>query len=288
MSLPAVFEAFGPLADAVGKSGVLRLRLEPRRGRTAVADQYWRIPLQLMPPSYQDDDDEAYFYLLNPTGGIVQGDRLLTEITLSPGARSVISTQSATKVYRMDEGYAEELNRYTLHGDAVLECLPDQTIPFAGSRFYRSTRLDLDPGSTLILTDLLAAGRVARGERFGFEQLFVEVDVRVAGERRLVDRLQLAPSDGSLDRLGLWDGYEYYGSLYAYSPRLDAALAAALAELIEARDGAYGGAGQPAPNFAIARMLAHTTWEIREILFNAWDLLRRGLVGKPARQLRKL
>ncbi|MBI3628218.1 MAG: urease accessory protein UreD [Candidatus Rokubacteria bacterium] len=124
-------------------------------------------------------------------------------------------------------------------------------------------------------------------ERFGFEQLFVEVDVRVAGERRLVDRLQLAPSDGSLDRLGLWDGYAYYGSLYAYSPRLDAALAAALAELIEARDGAYGGAGQPAPNFAIARMLAHTTWEIREILFSAWDLLRRGLVGKPARQLRK-
>lgn len=288
MSLPAVFEAFGPLADAVGKSGVLRLRLEPRRGRTAVADQYWRIPLQVMPPSYQDADDEAYFYLLNPTGGIVQGDRLLTEVTLSPGARSVISTQSATKVYRMDEGYAEELNRYTLHGDAVLECLPDQTIPFAGSRFYRSTRLDLDPGSTLILTDLLAAGRVARGERFGFEQLFIEVDLRVAGERRLVDRLQLAPSDGSLERLGLWDGYAYYGSLYAYSPRLDAPLVTALAELIEARDGAYGGAGQPAPNVAIARMLAHTTWEIREILFDAWDLLRREVVGKPARQLRKL
>ncbi|PYM04422.1 MAG: hypothetical protein DMD82_14475 [Candidatus Rokuibacteriota bacterium] len=288
MSLPAVFETFGPLTDEVGKSGVLRLRLEPRWGRTAVADQYWRIPLQVMPPSYQDDDDEAYFYLLNPTGGIVQGDRLLTEITLSPGARSVISTQSATKVYRMDEGYAEELNRYTLHGDAVLECLPDQTIPFAGARLYRSTRLDLDPGSTLILTDLLAAGRVARGERFGFEQLFVEVDVRVAGGRRLLDRLQLAPSDGSLARPGLWDGYAYYGSLYAYSPRLDAALAAALAERIEARDGAYGGAGQPAPNFAVARMLAQTTWEIREMLFDAWDLLRRELVGKPARRLRKL
>lgn len=288
MSLPAVFETFGPLADEVGKSGVLRLRLEPRQGRTAVADQYWRIPLQVMPPSYQDDDDEAYFYLLNPTGGIVQGDRLLTEVTLSPGARSLISTQSATKVYRMDEGYAEELNRYALHGDAVLECLPDQTIPFAGSRFYRSTRLDLDPGSTLILTDLLAAGRVARGERFGFEQIFVEVEVRVAGERRLVDRLQLAPADGSLDRLGLWNAYAYYGSLYAYSPRLEATLAAALAELIEARGGVYGGAGQPAPNFAIARMLAPTTWEIREILFDAWDLLRRELVGKPARQLRKL
>ena len=160
---PAAFEALGPPPDGSGMSGILRVRLAPRRGRTGVVDQYWRIPLQVMPPSYQDEDDEAYLYLLNPTGGIVQGDRLLTEVAVEAGARSLLSTQSATKVYRMDESYGEEVNRYVLRGDAVLEYLPDQTIPFAGSRFYRSTTVELDPGSTLILTDLLAAGRVARG-----------------------------------------------------------------------------------------------------------------------------
>ena len=288
MSLPAAFEALGPLTDEVGKWGVLRLTLAPRRGRTVVADQYWRIPLQGLPPSYQDGDDEAFVYLLNPTGGIVQGDRLHTAITLAPGARAVISTQSATKVYRMDEAYAEEVNHYTLNGDAVLECLPDQTIPFAGSRFYRSTRIDLDPDATLILTDLLAAGRVARGECFGFEQLFVEVEVSVGEEPCLVDRLQLCPADGRVDRLGLWNAHAYYGSLYAYSPRLDESLATELAELVEGGEGVYGGAGQPAPGFAVARVLGHTTWAVRELLFEAWDLLRRRLVGKPARQLRKL
>jgi len=288
VSLPAAFEALGPLTDEVGKWGVLRLTLAPRRGRTVVADQYWRIPLQGLPPSYQDGDDEAFVYLLNPTGGIVQGDRLHTAITLAPGARAVISTQSATKVYRMDEAYAEEVNHYTLNGDAVLECLPDQTIPFAGSRFYRSTRIDLDPDATLILTDLLAAGRVARGECFGFEQLFVEVEVSVGEEPCLVDRLQLCPADGRVNRLGLWNAHAYYGSLYAYSPRLDESLATELAELVEGGEGVYGGAGQPAPGFAVARVLGHTTWAVRELLFEAWDLLRRRLVGKPARQLRKL
>jgi urease accessory protein len=288
VSLPAAFEVWGTLTDEVGKWGVLRLTLAPRRGRTVIADQYWRIPLQALPPSYQDGDDEAYVYLLNPTGGIVQGDRLHTAITLAPGARAVISTQSATKVYRMDEAYAEEVNHYTLNGDAVLECLPDQTIPFAGSRFYRSTRIDLDPDATLILTDLLAAGRVARGECFGFEQLFVEVEVSVGEEPCLVDRLQLCPADGRVDRLGLWNAHAYYGSLYAYSPRLDESLATELAELVEGGEGVYGGAGQPAPGFAVARVLGHTTWAVRELLFEAWDLLRRRLVGKPARQLRKL
>src|SRR5207302_530788 len=83
--------------------------------------------------------------------GIVQGDRLETEIVLGPGARGVASTPAATKVYRMDASYAAERSRYVLRGGAVLECLPDQTIPFAGARFFRSTRADLDPDSTLIL-----------------------------------------------------------------------------------------------------------------------------------------
>ncbi len=244
--------------------------------------------MQVMPPSYQDEDDEAYLYLLNPTGGIVQGDRLLTEVAVEAGARSLLSTQSATKVYRMDESYGEELNRYVLRGDAVLESLPDQTIPFAGSRFYRSTTVELDPGSTLILTDLLAAGRVARGERFDFDLLFVELNVVVGGTQRLVDRLEIAPRGNLPARLGLWEGYTYYGSLYAHSPRLDAELVARLAELVESRPGVYGGAGQPEAGWAVVRVLGSTAWAMREILFDAWDLLRRPLLGKPARPLRKL
>jgi len=287
VSLPAAFETLGPLVAAAGKSGRLRLRLGRRAGRTVVTDQYWTLPLQVMPPSYQDGDDEAYIYLLNPTGGIVQGDRLETEIVLDPGARGVASTPAATKVYRMETSYGAERSRYVLHGDAVLECLPDQTIPFAGARLFRSTRVDLDPDSTLILWDLLAAGRVARGERFAFDRLFVEVEVRVGGECRLLDRLDLAPAAGTLDRLGLWDVYACYGSLYVHSPRLDAGLAAALAELLEGREGVWAGAGYPEPQLAVARILGHTAEDVQALLYDAWDLLRRPLLGKPAHRLRK-
>jgi urease accessory protein len=280
--------ASDPPLDRVGKAGVLRLRLEAHRGRTVVADQYWRLPLQVMPPSYQDGDDEAWIYLLNPTGGIVQGDRLTSEIVLEPGARCLLTSQSATKVYRAVEATAEETSRLVLHGDAVLEYLPDPTIPFAGSRLRRRTRVDLDPASTLILTDLLAAGRVARGERFAMERLFVEVEIRVAGVERVVDRLDLEPARGALDRPGLWDGYTHYASLYAYSPRLDPALAMKLAELVEGRDGVYGGAGQPAPNLVVARMLGPSAEAVQALLFDAWDILRRALLAKPARRVRKL
>lgn len=288
MSVPAVSGAFGPRPGEVGKWGRLALRLAARGGRTVVADQFWTLPLQVMPPSYQDDDDEAYVYLLNPTGGIVQGDRLETEVVLEAGARGLLTTPSATKVYRMDAGQAEECVRLVLRGDAALEYLPDPTIPFAGARLARRTMVDLDPAATLILTEVVAAGRVARGERFAFERLAIDVEVRVAGEPALVDRLRLAPGDGSPARPGIWDGRDYCGALYACSPRLDADLAARLAALVEARAEVYAGAGQPASGLAVVRVLGSASDAVRALLFDAWDLLRRPLLGKPARPLRKL
>jgi urease accessory protein len=273
--------------DRTGKDGVLRLRLERREGRTVVADQYWRLPLQTMPASYQDEDDQAWVYLLNPTGGIVQGDRLRAEIELGLGARALVTTQSATKVYRATSGQAEESNRFVLAPGAALEFLPDPTIPFAASRLHRRTTVDLDPSSTVILAELLAAGRLAREERFALDRLVVEVEFRVAGARCLADRLELEPARGALDRLGLWDGHAYHGSLYACSPRIDASLAARLAGLVEGRAGIYGGAGQPLPNTVVARALGSSAEAMRQLLLDAWDVLRRPLLGKPARPLRK-
>jgi urease accessory protein UreH len=81
---------------------------------------------------------------------------------------------------------------------------------------------------------------------------------------------------------------QYYGTLYACSPRLDAGLAARLAALMEAGAEVYAGAGQPAPGVAIARVLGPGSEAVRGLLFDAWDLLRRPLLGKPARPLRKL
>ena len=88
MSFHAAAEA--PRLGEVGKWGRLVLRLAWREGHTVVADQFWTLPLQVMPPSYQDDDDQAYVYLLNPTGGIVQGDRLETEVVLESGVRDLL------------------------------------------------------------------------------------------------------------------------------------------------------------------------------------------------------
>ncbi len=52
--------------------------------------------------------DMAFVYVQNPTGGVFAGDRLLTSVTADPGARVHLTTQSATKLYRMEGGEARQ------------------------------------------------------------------------------------------------------------------------------------------------------------------------------------
>ncbi len=89
-----------------------------RAGRTVIADQYWRIPLQALPPSYQDGDDEAYVYLLNPTGGVVQGDRLHTAMSSrSFEARLLLLRRRAAGALKLGFCFFEGL-RFLLMADS--------------------------------------------------------------------------------------------------------------------------------------------------------------------------
>src|SRR2546422_1747450 len=46
------------------------------------------------------DDRAAVVSVLNPTGGLVGGDRLAIDVVVGPAAHACLTTPSATKVYR--------------------------------------------------------------------------------------------------------------------------------------------------------------------------------------------
>src|SRR5881628_912526 len=115
-------------ASRVGRDGALALRFERRGDRSVLAGCRWRLPLQVLAPLALDDA-AAIVSILNPTGGLVGGDRLAVDA----GAHACLTTPSATKVYRTAVGPAEQAVRLTLAPGARLEWVPDHTIPFAGA-----------------------------------------------------------------------------------------------------------------------------------------------------------
>jgi urease accessory protein len=273
---------------ATGKHGVLRATFEPRGERTVVVDQFWRVPLQVMPPSYQDQDGQAFLYVLNPTGGIVQGDRLEVDILLRAGAKVLVTTQSATKVYRTEGDCACETNRFVVEAGGLLEYLPDQTIPYAAASFRRTTHVDAHRTATVIMGEILSAGRVARGEAFEFARVETELCISTDRVVRLVDRLDLRPATRQLAALGVWEDHHHYASLHVVAPAVDDGFAGRVAAFLESQKDVLGSASAPEEGLLVIRMLGRTMLELREVGFEVWDILRCQLVGKRARALRKL
>src|SRR5262249_58512280 len=110
-----------------------------------------RAPVALGAPA-------AVVSILNPTGGLVGGDRLSIEVEATAGAHAVLTTPSATRVYRTDGAAAIQSVKISIGPQAAVEWVPDHTIPFAGSAFRQTLDVEMDQHARLILVDSFSAG----------------------------------------------------------------------------------------------------------------------------------
>jgi len=172
-----------------GKIGLLELSFAHVGGRTELVGHYQKSPLQIMRPLYFDPGrpDLAITYLMSTGGGIVQADRLRMDLRCGPGSAVHLTTQAATKVYRMDTDYATQLVNLTAEADSYVEYLPEPTIPYRDSRFYQRTVITVAPSATVLAGETLSAGRLARGERNAFTPLAPAAEVAHALRGALAD-----------------------------------------------------------------------------------------------------
>lgn len=236
--------------------------------------------------------------LLNPTGGVLGGDRLHTEITLGPGAHVCVTTPAATRIYRAPVDPALVTTTLRVGPGAVLEYLPDHLIPSPGARLRQRTVLDLDPGATAIVLDAWAAGRAARDEAWQFAELDLALTARDAAGLLLHERAMLAAgADGTAagptaryPTLGLAEGFGYVATLTALAPARDGwdALATELQTTLDA--GAVGrcGVSPLARGGLAARLLLPSAPALAAAVDATWALCRRRLLGRPPLPLRKL
>jgi urease accessory protein len=196
--------------------GHLRLHAQRVGERTRLTELECRAPLQLMRCHYLDTalPDMAHATIVSPSGGVLQGDRLEVVVRIGTGARLRLDTPSAMRLYRMPDAPAEQLISIVVEGDGYLEYLPEPTIPFAGSQFSSRTTCQVAGNATLVLAEVITAGRAATGEVHRFKRYVSVVDLCRPGADVLArDVTAVDPADGLMlqGRLG---GYAALGSLY--------------------------------------------------------------------------
>jgi len=279
------------LTKSVGRAGRLRLRYATRDGRTIIAQSHCTSPWHLLPTIYLDDTGAAYTLLVNPSGGLVGGDHLSVGMKVDEGAHVLISAPSANRVYRSEGEVSVQDIELTVGPGAIVEWLPEQTIPFAGSRFRQTLHATLAPGATILLWDAIASGRIARGERWAFATLDNEIRITTASGPSLLERYALNPAT-NLGAVGLAADWDYVASLYvvndAVTPegwsRLETRIGLALDEHAEH---ILGGVSQPAVPGIAVKLLAKTAPDLTKMLDVLWAAVRQELWNLPPVAWRK-
>lgn len=284
-----------------GKVGVLDLDYRvDADGRTVLADRYQKSPLQVMRSLYIDPvlPHVPVTYLMSTGGGVVGGDRLDIDVRLADRSHSVITTQAATRIHRMDAGFASQNVTLTLGAGAVCEWVPDPLIPYAGSRFQQRLRATVPEDAVLVVSDVLTAGRVARGERWAVDALVSQVEItRSDGTPMVVDTTRIVGGVGAgqtgPDDDMVTGGSDAIGTLFVLAPGPAADLAASMRAAIGSSVGVRwdevrcGVSTLPEGCGAWSRVVGGSPEAVEAAVRAVWSAAREQVLGAPAPDLRK-
>ena len=278
----------GHPADRVGRDGFLRLRFARSGADTILAQSRFSLPLQALTPLALPGG-ASYLMLLNPTGGVLGGDHLTTEIIQEAGTHVCLTTPSATRIYRTLEKPAVLETVIRLEDGATLEYFPDHVIPHRGSALRQSLRVELGSGSRAILIDSMAAGRIAHGERWAFTELDSRIDVYACGRPAYINRTKIIPGRQTPAQFGAMQDFDYMSSLGIFADSFTrwTELCAAANEELQAVTGIRGGATVLSRSGCVVRFLARSASDMTRANHRLWSVARHLIAGLPPFDHRK-
>ncbi|CAM3601488.1 urease accessory protein UreD [Tsukamurella ocularis] len=268
-------------------TGELALTLAPRGQRTVAVAQRHAGTLQTLRPLYLDDSGQVTYHVVNPGGGCLRGDTYANDIELEAGAHAVVTTQSATKVYRTPGGGAAQHMRIRLGAGAVLEYVPDALILYREATYRQTCTVELDPSASLVLAEIITPGWSPDGARFRYDELRMRTEIHRGGALLAVDNLLIEPGLADPSGLGILDGHTHVGSLTAVDPRIDDDLRDEVHALTEAVGGVRSGLTALAGPGFVLRCLGDDTAELAGLFDAVIALLRSRWTGQGPLHLRK-
>jgi urease accessory protein len=281
----------------VGKAGkvgalVLKMEHDPGRQKTVAKEQYSKVPLYTQRVLYLEESlpSMAYMYIMSPSGGILQGDRYRMDISLKNDAFFHLTTQGATRLYRMDKNYATQLVNITVGEGCYFEYIPDQIIPYRNSRFYQNVTLNTHDNSTMVYSEILVPGRVGSGESFEYDICYLKTSAKNQnGDLRFIDIALLEPKKRSIKNFGVLEGFDVVGTVYILTEKkYIRELSDQTNSMIESLPKIYGGATiLPNNSGVMVRLLGPFASDVRNVIYEIVRISRRVILNAEFSAIRK-
>jgi urease accessory protein UreH len=198
-------------AAFVGRHAHLDLAFERRAGRTRITRAYAEPPLRIG-PSF-DVDGAAYLILVCAGPGLFGGDHFQYRVSVGPGARVVLASQSAVQIHPGSAPAVATVNAdYFVNESGELLCHWDPAIPFGGASLEQRIVLRLTGGSRLYWGDGFMSGRASHGEAWRFDRVDHELRLEVDGHLGYLERFRLEPAVQQVRNPWMGGPADYFGT----------------------------------------------------------------------------
>ncbi|MBG9733078.1 urease accessory protein UreD [Paenibacillus alvei] len=269
-------------------TGVLRLNAEERSGKTVARDVYFHGAFKVMRPIYHDDSGQACYYILNPGGGYLDGDRYLMQISLEEGARITLTTQAATKIYKTPKKPAYQEVEIRLKKGSYLEYITDPIIGYEHARYKQKTVIWMEKGANLLYSEIVTSGWSPDGRQFSYDLLQFMNEIYLDGVLAVHDHIKLNPAAHRMTSLGFMEGYSHLGSMMMISEQVDQDFLDRLYLEIDGKseDCRIGLSLLPVSGL-MARVLANSTQTIEAIFACCHRFINQSIFNTTPSSLRK-
>ena len=277
-----------------GVRGRLELGISVRGGRSVASRQFHEGALRVLRPHYLDGSGQVCYVMVNPGGAYLGADLFVVDVEVEAGADLLLTTQSATKVYRTPGSFAEQRMNIKLGEGSRLELMPDQLIAYREASYRQNSRISLHPASSLVMAEVITPGWSPDGSVFKYEEVRLRNEIWVEtdeGSKLLaLDNVLILPPVNDVTGMGFMEGFSHLGSLVVVDPRVDQGLADELDQIGRDFD-AYTGVSLTATIAGTAglvlRSLSNSTEELNNLLGACTAVLRERWYGQAPLNLRK-
>jgi urease accessory protein len=278
-----------------GKLGILKLNLEKDKfnNKTSIKDQFYKVPLCIKRALYLEETcpEMAYVYIISPSGGILQGDRYRTDITLKNYAKSHITTQSATRIYKMNKNFGTQLINLDVGENCYLEYIPDQIIPFKNSKYYQVSNVKVHDSATCVYSEILTPGRVASKESFEYDICYMKVKAENhLNKLRFIDIAKLEPKKENIKSFGIMNDFDILGNVYILLPKdqvID--VKNKINMIFNSLNNVIGGCTKlPDDGGLMVRLLGRFVFDIRNVIYSILGIIRKKILNVSFSGIRKI
>jgi urease accessory protein len=277
---------------SVGKLGYLSLglRRDPHNGKTIVQEQSSQVPLLTQRAIYYETGLPfmAHLQIVSPSGGILQGDRYRMDISLKENAVAHLTTQGATRLYKMDSNFATQQVNVTVGENCYLEFIPDQIIPYKSSRFYQKVSLDVHDSASMIYSEVVVPGRTAMNESFEYDICYLKTVAKNQKNTRFVDVAMLEPKKQNLDTFGILGRQTVVGTIYIITKRdYVTELCDKVSSSLNMAKISFGASILPHDSGVFVRLTGGSASDIKDAVYEVAKMTRKKILNAPFTAIRK-